>query len=78
MANQKIEAVWLFISMDDDGDEGIPAMMGPDGVWLPLLAADRQRVDDLRPMAQEVATASGREVRLVEFTVMDEVEVLEP
>jgi len=78
MTGQTITEVSLFISMDDDGDEGIPAWLGPGGVWMPLLAADRTRLDDLRPMAQEIATASGRAVRLVRFTGMEEIEVIEP
>lgn len=48
----KIESIWAFVSVDDDGNEGVCAaqLMGP-GSLMPLIAADPARLDSLRPIA---------------------------
>jgi hypothetical protein len=76
MTTPDIEQLWAFIS-DDDG-EGIAAFLSNDGIWMPLIAADKARVDSLRKMAQQLATESGVPVKLVKFSVREDLEVLEP
>ena len=78
-----IDEIFLFV-MDDTGpgDEGMVSgvadMPGLGPVPMPLLGADKERVDSMRPVAQEVADKEGKPVRLVVFTVRRELEVLTP
>jgi hypothetical protein len=67
----------MFVSVDGDG-EGIVAACGPDGLWIPLVAADRQRVERLRPIARRIGQETGATIRLIRFTTRTELEVIEP
>jgi hypothetical protein len=68
--NLRIEQMYAFVTIDKDGDEGII-----DGSWMPLVGADMARVEKLRPIARNIARADGREVRLIRFSVREELEV---
>jgi hypothetical protein len=62
----RIERVWAFLAVGDDDDEGIMAAhIG--GTWMPLIAADRDRLESLRPYAEMAAAISGKGVELVCF-----------
>lgn len=76
MRTPDIKELWAFIS-DEDG-EGVAAFLGPDGIWMPMVAADQTRVDSLRPMASELAKRSGVSVTLAKFSIREDVEVFEP
>lgn len=71
-----IDTITAFIAVDDDG-EGIMAFMGPQG-WMPMVAADQARVDILRPMAHEAATAAGKRCVVAQFSARKDIEVIEP
>lgn len=74
-----IDEIWAFLSVDEEGDEGIVAITSPlTGLMLPLIAADRERLDQLKPMAQRTARDTGRKVRLCKFHQRTEVEELNP
>lgn len=73
---QRIDEFHAWISSDEDG-EGLIGHMTPTG-WLPLIGADRERIESLRGLAQQTADASGVEVRLVSFSVRTDVETLTP
>lgn len=72
----KIEAVHAFVAVGPDGEEGIIGMMMPDGGWMPMIAADRTRLEQLLPAAREQAVAlerqTGHKVKLVRFTTREE------
>jgi predicted peroxiredoxin len=71
----RIDEVFVFIASDADG-EGIPAFCG---VYpLPLICADKTRVDPLRELAREIARESGNKITLCRFSVREELEVIEP
>lgn len=62
----RIETLWAYLAVHDDGDEGvIAASIG--GVMMPLVAADEARLRDLRPYAEQVVALTGKAVRLVRF-----------
>jgi hypothetical protein len=65
----RITRLWAYIAIHSDGDEGVIGVMNR-GEWLPLVAADRTRLDALRPYAEDVAAKSGMTVRLVRFDQM--------
>lgn len=74
----RIAELFCFACIDTDGDEGVPAIEGPNGMVLPLMGSDRARMDSLRHAAQSVADQSGKPVRLLRFRQMEEVAVIEP
>jgi hypothetical protein len=69
--------MWAFLSIDEDDDEGVIAVRMPNG-WMPLVAADEKRLEDLRPFVTHAVADSGRTVRLARFTVREDVEVIGP
>ena len=71
MAMPHIGSIWAYLSKDADGNEGLCAAltsMGP----MPLIAADKERLAALTPMAEELAKATGVSIVLVEFTTRTE------
>ena len=74
----KITEMFVFAMDQADGGEGIPAFSRPDGLMIPLVGADLARVTSLRTVAQEFATMAKSRVRLLKFTVREELEVFEP
>ena len=72
----RIDFIWAFLSVDEGG-EGVCAMpIG--GITLPMIAADKRRVDSLKPAARIVATVFKKPVRLVRFKEREEVEIFKP
>lgn len=73
----KINELFAFISTDEGPeDEGIIASKMGDA-WMPLVGADQKRVDSLRPIAKQIAQATGKRVVLVKFTHREDVETIE-
>lgn len=72
-----IEKIYCFISKDEDGDEGVCGFKTAVG-WMPMVAADRERLNLLTPIAKQIAQATKRPVELVEFSVRRSAEVIEP
>jgi hypothetical protein len=74
----RITELFAFIAEDEGPeDEGVTAFLSSVG-WTPMVAADRERVDSLREKAQAIASATSKQVRLVRFSVREELEVFEP
>jgi hypothetical protein len=74
----RITEIWAFTSIDEDDEEGIVAMHVPNHGWMPMIAADRTRLEQLRPEAVKIASITGRDMRLSRFTVRENVEVISP
>jgi N-acetylglutamate synthase-like GNAT family acetyltransferase len=79
----RVSKAWGFLVVDpNDDEEGFAAFHAADdnGVVavLPMVATDEERLALLRPLAVQHAAASGRSVRLVEFTGMRELAVIHP
>lgn len=72
----KIDEMFAFIAVEEDG-EGLPAFQMGD-MLMPLVAADSARVDSLRRMAQAICNASGMQMKLVRFSVREELETILP
>lgn len=73
----KIEAIHAFIC--DNGEEGeglIGQAIG--GTFMPYVAADRARLESLKPRAQEIANMLGKPVKLIRLGVREDLEILEP
>ncbi len=77
----KIEAMYAYIAHEkgDPDDEGVTAFLpGPSAQWMPMVGADEKRMASLRPMAQELANATGQRITLVKFSVRTDLETIEP
>lgn len=72
----RIESMFAFIVLDSDNSEGIPAI-SKNGMALPLVGADMNRIDSLRPYAKQFARLNNVKVTLVKFTHREELEVIE-
>lgn len=74
----RIEALWAYVAVADDDDEGVIAFLARDGSWMPMVAADPARLESLRPIAEEMARAPGAgTIKLVKFTTREEIRTLE-
>jgi hypothetical protein len=77
----RIDAVWIAISVDEHGNEGVCAapFVTPEGVpmTLPLIAADEARLPWVRENAWLLAMATGRKVKLIRLATREEVETYE-
>lgn len=70
----KIKTISAYVSTDKDGTEGVIGSMAPDGQWLPFVCADEDRANSLKPLAKEIAKASGKKVKLVRFSQREDLE----
>lgn len=68
----RIDQMFAFICLDDDGTEGIPAFLAG-GLAMPMVGADMKRVESLRPIAQDMVKA-GKKITLVKFSVRETLE----
>jgi hypothetical protein len=75
----KITKMFAFV-IEDKGpdDEGVPAAMSPDGKWMPLMGADLTRIESLKPIAQQMADQAQKPIRIVEFSVREDVGLITP
>lgn len=73
----RIETIHAFVAVDDDDEEGLTGFMSESG-WMPMVAADPTRLESLRPIAQQIAAASGATIKLVRFSQREELEVIAP
>ena len=74
----KIEVIYAFISIDKGPeDEGIVAALMGDK-WMPLVGADMDRVESLRPLAMEVSRATGKRIVLAKFMAREDLGELKP
>lgn len=75
----RITDLYAYVIADkDDDDEGVPAFPSMSGMMMPMMGADQERAASLRRMAQEMATASGKPIKLIRSTGIELVETIEP
>jgi hypothetical protein len=58
----RITEITAFTVIGPDDEEGVCAFLSPDGIWMPMVAADITRLTQLRDRA-EMFRAEGIEVR---------------
>ena len=70
----RITDIYAFIAEGaGPDDEGVTAFFA-NGAWMPMVGADLDRVNSLRPMAHAIVLATGQKITLVRFTAREEVE----
>lgn len=62
----KIDHFWAFIMVDEDNNEGVPAIQVGERI-MPLVCADVDRVDSFRAIAKRLAV-DGNQIKLVKFS----------
>jgi len=73
----KIEKIYAYVATEAPGDEGILAMFLPGThTWFPLVGADMERINSLKPYAEKVARQTNKRVVLAEFSVRKDLEVI--
>lgn len=78
----RITTMYAFIVVDDDGTEGVPAMLAPSGTFanfpmlLPLMGADLDRVNSLREYVQTDPALKGKTITLAKFSVRTNLETI--
>ena len=74
----KVTELYAYVVADtDEDDEGVPAFS--EGKWLlPMMGADMERARSLRSVVEELATSSGKPIKLVRSTGLELVETIEP
>lgn len=73
--NFKIGKIFAFFSVDGSKNEGLLGMQMGDA-WRPFIAADREMLDNLRPMARRIGKELKKKIIIVEFTKRKEIEVI--
>lgn len=75
----KITELYAYVIADaDEDDEGVPAFLGPESMYYPLMGADMSRAVALREMAQRMANTAGKPIKLMRSTGLELVETIEP
>lgn len=71
----RIDAVWMAISVDDNGNEGVCAAE-INGMWMPLVAADEKRLEWIIATARRIAQVTKRQIRIIKLTTREEIEMI--
>lgn len=74
----RIDELWAWVASDGDGEGVLAAPIGSSTLTMPLVGADRERMESFRPVAQSMADAFEVEVKLVRFMTRTEIETLHP
>lgn len=70
--------MFAWVTTDkDENDEGIIGFRFGDQ-WMPLVGADKARIQSLKAQALAVATSTGKPVKLIHFSVREELEIITP
>ena len=77
MRKLKVNQTFAYVAVDDNGDEGICGFMH-EGTWMPMVCADWDRVQSLKPIAQQIADNSGNKIQLIKLSQRSLVENIKP
>lgn len=72
----RIDNLWMAVSVDDDGSEGLCAIR-TDAGWLPLVAADEKRLEFIMEQARLLAHAQQRIIRIAKMGTREEIAVID-
>lgn len=75
---ERIDEMWAWTTIDPaDQTEGVLGLHSPDG-WIPMVGADRERMESLRAYVQALVEAQGFTATMVRFTQREEMDRIEP
>jgi hypothetical protein len=70
-----VTELFAFVAVADGAesdDEGIMAFMSDDGIMIPMIGADLERVEQLKPIARSVAKRAGCSYKILTFALSGE------
>ena len=73
-----ITEIYVFASADEGG-EGVVGMTLPVNgreTFMPFVCADKERMEQLKPIAKKIAQESGKTIKLIKFKHRKEIETL--
>lgn len=71
-----VSEIWAYLVIDPkDKNEGIAGFQTPTGM-MPMIAADRGRVEHLREYAEDISRNLGVDIRLVRFSAREIVDTI--
>jgi hypothetical protein len=73
-----IHELYAYVSVDEEGNEGVLAHYVPPLGNVPLVGADMDRMMSYKPYALEIAKLTGMPVRLLKFSIREIMEDFEP
>ena len=68
----KIKTVTVFVAIDENNEEGVMGFKSDMG-WMPLVCADEERIRKVFPIAEQIKKASGKDYRVLQFSVRTDV-----
>jgi len=72
MNKLKIDTITAFVSVNEEGHEGIMAFRGNVGM-IPMVCADEERALSLIPIANELSEHAGVKYRVVQFSIRTDI-----
>jgi hypothetical protein len=77
----KVTELYAFFIVDEHGNEGLCVVEGKRNDEklreIPLIAADLEMVEYLKPEAKKIARKFKNPVKLIKFSVREEIEIIE-
>lgn len=70
---EKKGKIYAFVSVDDNGMEGLLGFKTLTGEYVPLITGSDSTAEVMKGPAEEISRATGKQVRLVTFARTDEV-----
>lgn len=72
----KIKEVWMFISVDKNGNEGVvSAPIGPGGSSMPLVVTEERIMKKLILVAKNMRGLTQKDIKLIKLTAREEIDV---
>lgn len=68
----RINQVFVFVIVDEDGTEGVPAVI-ENGTLMPLMGADMARVDSLKELVMRDPMFRGRRITIKRFSHREQI-----
>jgi hypothetical protein len=75
---QRINQLWLVTYINETGLETVAQAKLVTGEYVPLIAADAERLESVREAARDIAKAKNLKMRLIKFTNRLEIEDIAP
>ena len=75
---KKIDELYAFTGIDDDGDEGVVVFQTPSGMMMPMVGADLASVESLMPIAENIALVTGKQIAIYKFSKKEIHGVIKP
>lgn len=77
MKSDRIDTMWMFVTVDDSGSEGVicvPTNIG----FIPLVTANASQLETLRNTVKNVANSTKQRIKLIKLTTREDVDEINP